>query len=271
MDFFSALPEGCVSHILSLTSPRDVCRLSAISKGFESAADSDAVWGGFLPSDHRKILSRSVSPVGFSTNKQLYFRLADHHVLLDDGNLSFALEKESGKKCFMVGARELAFAWGSTPRYWRWISLPQFSEVAKLLPVFSFEIMGEIDTQLLTQGTTYIAYLVFKIACRNFALESLPFMASIVLCSKCGDWMGNRVTNTVYFTEGKSGPDLSAQNERLACTREDGWMEVELGEFFNCYAYPDDEVEMHVKAIEREHCMYGLIVEGIELRPKVDG
>ncbi|KAF7149896.1 hypothetical protein RHSIM_Rhsim02G0054800 [Rhododendron simsii] len=77
MDFTSALPEGIVSDILYLTSPRDACRSSAISKGFKSVADSDAVWDRFLPSDHAAILWRSVSPVPSSTKKQLYSRLAD--------------------------------------------------------------------------------------------------------------------------------------------------------------------------------------------------
>lgn len=87
MDFFSELPEGCVSDILSLSSPRDVCRSSAISKGFKSVADSDAVWDRFLPSDHREIVSRSVTPVPFSSKKQLYFCLADSPILLDGGKL----------------------------------------------------------------------------------------------------------------------------------------------------------------------------------------
>ncbi|KAG5560579.1 hypothetical protein RHGRI_003785 [Rhododendron griersonianum] len=87
MDFSSALPEGIVSDILSLTSPRDASRSSAISKGFKSVADSDAVWDRFLPSDHAAILSRSVSPVPSSTKKQLYTRLADCPILLDGGKL----------------------------------------------------------------------------------------------------------------------------------------------------------------------------------------
>nr|GEW12771.1 inactive protein kinase SELMODRAFT_444075 [Tanacetum cinerariifolium] len=35
------LPEGCISDILSLTSPRDASRAAAISKTFKTAADSD--------------------------------------------------------------------------------------------------------------------------------------------------------------------------------------------------------------------------------------
>ncbi|KAL7177420.1 hypothetical protein ACSBR2_030727 [Camellia fascicularis] len=62
MDLFSSLPEGCISAILSFTSPLDVCRSSTLSWGFKLASDSDTVWEKFLPSDYREIISRSASP-----------------------------------------------------------------------------------------------------------------------------------------------------------------------------------------------------------------
>ncbi|KAI8537978.1 hypothetical protein RHMOL_Rhmol09G0065200 [Rhododendron molle] len=80
MDNFSVLPEGCISQILSMTSPRDACRASAISSGFDAAANSDS---------------------------------------------SFALDRESGKKCYTLSAREVAIAWKEDSRYWKWISLPE--------------------------------------------------------------------------------------------------------------------------------------------------
>ncbi|KAH7833947.1 hypothetical protein Vadar_011307 [Vaccinium darrowii] len=87
MDNFSKLPEECISQILSMTSPRDACRLSAISSLFNAAADSNSLWESFLPSDYREIVSRSVSPVVFSTKKQLYFSLCESPPLLDSGRL----------------------------------------------------------------------------------------------------------------------------------------------------------------------------------------
>ncbi|KAG5531265.1 hypothetical protein RHGRI_026020 [Rhododendron griersonianum] len=125
MDNFSVLPEGCISLILSMTSPRDACRWSAISSGFDAAANSDSVWEKFLPSDYRQIISRSVSPVVFSTKKQLYFSLCDSPLLLDSGKLSFALDRESGKKCYTLPAWEVDIAWKDDSRYWKWISLPE--------------------------------------------------------------------------------------------------------------------------------------------------
>ena len=48
--------------------------------------------------------------------------------------------------------------------------------------------------------------------------------------------------------------------------REDGWLEIELGEFYSDGS--DEEVKMSLKEVKGEHLKYGLIVEGIELRPK---
>ncbi|PWA71621.1 F-box domain, cyclin-like protein [Artemisia annua] len=83
----SVLPEVCISDILSLTSPRDASRAAAISKTFNTAADSDVVWEKFLPPDYRQVIARAVSPVFFETKKELYMYLSDSHVLLDRGTL----------------------------------------------------------------------------------------------------------------------------------------------------------------------------------------
>ncbi|KAI3704257.1 hypothetical protein L1987_74473 [Smallanthus sonchifolius] len=83
----SVLSEGCVSDILSNTSPRDACRAASISKEFNLAADSDAVWDRFLPPDHREVIARAVSPVVFDSKKQLYHRLSESYILLGRGYL----------------------------------------------------------------------------------------------------------------------------------------------------------------------------------------
>lgn len=82
VDFLSALPECLLTAVLSRTSPRDVCRSSAVSKELRSVAESDAVWKRFLPSDHGEI-GLAYDPVAFSTKKQLYESLTE--IVLDDG------------------------------------------------------------------------------------------------------------------------------------------------------------------------------------------
>ncbi|KAM3337576.1 hypothetical protein P3S68_031901 [Capsicum galapagoense] len=85
MDYFQLLPEGCVSNILSFTSPKDVAISSAISCGFNSAAESDVIWNKFLPDDYEDVISRYVSPQIFPSKKELYFSLCDSPILIDGG------------------------------------------------------------------------------------------------------------------------------------------------------------------------------------------
>lgn len=87
MDFFRLLPEGCVSDILFFTSPKDAAISSAVSRGFNSATESDLLWGKFLPDDYEDISSRYVSPRICSSKKELYFSLCDSPVLMDGGKL----------------------------------------------------------------------------------------------------------------------------------------------------------------------------------------
>lgn len=77
------LPEECVATMLSLTSPRDACRLAAVSSTFRSAADSDVVWARFLPSDYPSLLSRAVHPLTFDSKRDLFFLLSARPLLID--------------------------------------------------------------------------------------------------------------------------------------------------------------------------------------------
>ncbi|KAM7462036.1 hypothetical protein LguiA_030157 [Lonicera macranthoides] len=206
------LPEGCISDILSLTSPWDACRTSAISSGFKSAADSDAVWHRFLPSDYTEILARSDSPVVYSTKKQLYFLLCDSLVLLDGGKL-------------------------------------RFTEVANLRIVCWLDISGKIQTRMLSPVTTYAAYLVYKVS------------------PSIHDRIGP-VKASVRFLGDEVEPEITVVNlKQQGNMRTDGWMEIELGEFFSDHG-DGGEVEMQLKETEILNGKYGLIVEGIEVRPK---
>ncbi|KAJ6380337.1 hypothetical protein OIU76_016908 [Salix suchowensis] len=53
---------------------------------------------------------------------------------------------------------------------------------------------------------------------------------------------------------------------RVPSERDDGWLELELGEFFN--GGNDDEVKMSLMEVKGHHLKGGLIIEGIEVRPK---
>lgn len=83
------LPEGCLANALSLTSPKDACRLSLVASTFRSAAESDAVWERFLPPDYGDIISRSIDgpdSLAVGSKKELYLHLCDHPILIDGGS-----------------------------------------------------------------------------------------------------------------------------------------------------------------------------------------
>lgn len=290
---FHVLPEGCIANILSLTSPWDACRLSAVSSAFRSAAESDAIWERFLPSDYQSIISRSLdSPsIVCSSKKDLYFRLCDSPILIDGGNKSFSLEKRSGKKCYVLAARELSIVWADTPRYWRWISLPdsRFFEVAELIGVCWLEIRGKINTRTLSPKTKYAAYLLFKSASGSYGFEYHPVEVSVgiaggesgesrvvyldadqnqrhrfqIMPRRAG--LFNRTLRHIYRV--RAAVAREEGNEHYPIQRKDGWMEIELGEFFY-EGGESGELEMNVMEVKGGHWKGGLFIQGIEVRPK---
>ncbi|KAI0510241.1 hypothetical protein KFK09_010842 [Dendrobium nobile] len=121
------LPEECVAHAISLTSPRDACRSEAVSAAFRSAASSDKVWRSFLPSDYAEMLARAVDRVEFGSITTQSSSTAEGcraDALCWQG---FFVDREIGVKCFILPARELRIVWaqGDTPQYWRWIHHPE--------------------------------------------------------------------------------------------------------------------------------------------------
>ncbi|XP_034684118.1 F-box protein PP2-B10-like [Vitis riparia] len=327
---FSALPEGAIVDILKLTTPRDACRLSAVASVFSSAAESDSLWESFLPPDYLEIVSRSSessSRRDFSTKKELFFSLCDSPLLIDGGRRSFWLEKQSGKKCYMLAARELSITWGDTPEYWTWTSIPEsrFSEVAFLNEVCWFEVKAKIDTDMLSLRTKYAAYLVFdrrdssgfenvevkssvgiigseateniiyldKDASEEDTEDELEY--GLVSIQNVRSWINDTLTR-VYSSQEPDKELLSVEDVRTWMNknifqlhsshepqepgvstksdgpypnmRKDAWFEIELGEFFN-EGGENKELEIAIKQFDG-HWKQGLIIEGIEIRPKND-
>ncbi|XP_026459571.1 F-box protein PP2-B10-like [Papaver somniferum] len=272
------LPEGCVSDILSLTTPADVCRSSLVSTLFRSAAESDAFWGKFLPADYEKIISRASNPISSATlsKKDLFYRLSDNPLLIDGGLKSFQLEKSSGRKCTMLGAKELAITWGDTPQYWfyRGCADSRFAEVAELRSVWWLEIRGKLEIQLLSPNTFYVAYLVLKL--RDYAHgfdDYEPIKAKVEVIGQAGgdtSFCSEERLIYLYAGGGYSPPD-PLELEYFARERGDGWMEVEMGHFYNGGGVKEG-VEVHMSVLKTERGVHkrGLIVQGMELRPKVD-
>lgn len=296
IDFINILPECCLEYAVSLTSPKDACRLSLVASTFRSLAESDAVWDRFLPSDYHDIIGRSdhddcrQTPLVVASKKELYLYLCDHPILIDGGTKSFSLEKWSGKKRYMLAARDLSIVWADTPRYWRWISLPdsRFPEVAELLSVCWLEIRGKIYTRMLSPDTVYAAYLVFKSTSEVYGFEYQPVEVSVGIS-------GSEIETGTVYLDPKEGQrqryqmvvprriglfnhrGINMQMPQVITSREkegqypkergDGWLEIELGEYFNTRG-EDRELEMNLMEVKGGNWKSGLIVQGIEIRPK---
>ncbi|XP_062084870.1 F-box protein PP2-B15-like [Humulus lupulus] len=272
------LPEDCFAHILSLTSPQDACRSSLASSCVRAMADSDSLWDHFLPSDYKEILSRLVFPVVYSSNKELFFRLCSP-CLIDGGKKIFWIEKSTNKKCIMLSARELSITWASHPLYWTWKPIPEsrFAEVAELITMWWLEICGSVNTKMLSPNTLYTAYLVVKFADRAYGLDFLPSEVSVEVGNSKALGKVNlnpQEGRSKHFHRVRFLNQLEALRSRLLQDqergglgeRENGWIKIELGSFFNDGS--GEELKISLREVKGQHLRGGLIVEGIEIRPK---
>ncbi|KAM6544704.1 hypothetical protein CsatB_025440 [Cannabis sativa] len=262
----SHLPQECIALIISLTTPRDACRSSLVSPLFRSVADSDVVWQKFLPSDYQNLISHSVvfpQTTTITSKKSLYFHLSSNPTLIgDDRNLSFGIDRESGKKCFMVGARKLEIIWGDTPHYWRWISLPEsrFPEVALLNVVWWLHVSAKLETKILSPKTTYTAYLVFKLEENQYNFDRRPVELRIQLEGR------EEMEGFNVLLKPPSRDNINNNMTLIPQDRGDGWKEIEMGHFFN----EDGDHDLVLCTLKEVSCATswsGLILEGIEFRP----
>ncbi|WCJ44661.1 F-box family protein [Euphorbia peplus] len=281
------LPEDMILKIFSSTSPRDTCRCSTVSSKFSDLLQSDTIWSSFLPSDFPSVISQSSDASllnRFSSKKQLYLSLCDNPLIVDHGRKSFALEKVSGKKTCMISARDLKIPWSDNPAYWKWNSNldSRFGEVIELIGVCWFEIGGKINTENLSPSTMYEAYLVFQsLGAHRF--EYHPAEVTIGLVGTAG-------RKFIVYLKGEKGGDKRRfqlvrrsgflRRNRICeiegnyeddeveypRMREDGWIEVKLGEFFNKEG-GDGELEISILENKGGFWKRSILVQGIEIRP----
>ncbi|CAA7061574.1 unnamed protein product [Microthlaspi erraticum] len=278
------LPEACVANILSLTSPADTFSSSMVSSVFRLAGDSDFVWEKFLPSDYKSLISQSTEHHrSFSSKKKIYECFCDS-ILIDNARKLFKINKFSGKVSYILSARDISITRSDQASCWSWsnVSDSRFSESAELITTDRLEINGEIRTRILSPNTKYEAYLIVKVTKRAYGLDLVP--AETCVKSKSGQI----VKNTAYLCcldEKKQQMKrlfYGNREERMASTvnsvggdgirrepkgRDDGWMEIELGEF-ETREGEDDEVSISLTEVKGYQLKGGIVIDGIEVRPK---
>ncbi|XP_058182235.1 F-box protein PP2-B11-like [Rhododendron vialii] len=188
-------------------------------------------------------------------------------VLLDQGRASLTIDEDE-KRCYMIGARGLKIGNGKFQAHWTWAPHPctRVLEVAELVSVWwlGFRLRNfraKMNLEMLSPSTTYVVYLVFKIARDSRGLSG-PATAAIRTWESAVKTKGPRCT--VFFMNG----DHETEEYHAPQERSDGWMEIRLGEFFvNRENYRVLCLKFKLvedKDIEKK----GLIIQGIEFRPK---
>uniref|UniRef100_A0A1J3EA05 F-box protein PP2-B15 n=1 Tax=Noccaea caerulescens TaxID=107243 RepID=A0A1J3EA05_NOCCA len=281
------LPEACVANILSFTTPADTFSSAAVSSVFRVAGDSDFVWEKFLPPDYSLLISRSTDHHHrtFSSKKELYQCLCES-ILIDHGRKIFKIEKLSGKISYVLSARELSITWSEQRHYWFWSrrSDSRFPEGTELIMTDWLEINGKIKTGALSPNTNYGAYLIMKVTPRAYGLDLVPAEASI----KVGN--GEKIIKSTYLScldNKKRRMKRLFYGQRMAMTakeeavgahrrepelRDDGWMEIELGEFETGRGREEDddkEVTMSLTEVKGYQLKGGIAIDGIQVRPKI--
>ncbi|XP_076923123.1 F-box protein VBF-like [Bidens hawaiensis] len=273
------LPEDCISTVLSLTSPPDACTFMLVSSTLRSVAESDIAWDRFLPFDILRILSRSHTQLNFTSKKELFIQLCGW-ILIDGGIRSFSLDKASGRKSCFLSARALSISLSNEPNHWTWTanSTSRFSEVVELKTISNMEIEGRIQTEDFSINTAYAAYLVVKVSDCSFGLDSIPCETSISndtcpVTNKsylCPLDERKQQLETLFFMNRRQVMDKRVVEGdcRRPSKRGDGWMEIELGELF--VGEKCEMVKMNLSEVKGNHLKGGLIIQGIEVRPKCE-
>lgn len=134
----------------------------------------------------------------------------------------------------------------------------RFAEAAELRTICWLEIKGSINSEMLSPKTMYGAYLKVKIADRAYGLDSLPSEVSIEV--------GNYKSQENVYIRSQSKRNGKAYCH-CNCEHNDEWLEIKLGSFYT-EKVQVQEVRMYLKEVKGVHLKGGLIVDGIELRPK---
>lgn len=159
---------------------------------------------------------------------------------------------------------------------YKFLLICRFSEVAELQCVCWLEIRGKIATSKMSNKTNYSAYLVFKTKHECFGLDySVESIVKFLGAGEEGEVSAVHVVPP-KVTQGGAGHNsghadrqVPKENARLPCKRQDGWMEIQLGEFYNDHSNDNDgEVEAALLETKAQNWKGGLVIEGIEFRPK---
>ncbi|XP_044417454.1 F-box protein PP2-B11 [Triticum aestivum] len=277
------LPEDLLVHVISLTSPADAFRATAVSRAFHAAADSDTVWSRLLPRDLLQFARREIPRKPPSTKKGMFRRLSGEPALLPAKYVRMQLDKATGAKCFTLSASALQANDSHTPLI-RVGTVPGYSKRGKRfseageLGYGILKIRAKIQKNMLSQNTTYVAYMVLKLGPRfhgfdfpfqeaSFGVAGSESVRKVCLqgyvedADKADDPPRKHIMPSYYLNRDAVPPGDDVVFPRKTA---DDWMEVEFGEFHN----KGGDGDVSISLTETTEPKSGLIVWGIVIRSK---
>nr|XP_029121210.1 putative F-box protein PP2-B8 [Elaeis guineensis] len=130
------------------------------------------------------------------------------------------------------------------------------------------EVEGDYS-MVMVPKEAYTAYLVFKLASESNGLDHPPQLASVRLGAYASE-IDICLQDDDNEDDDDSDDDASEEGwqQQRQCLRDDGWMEIKLGEFYNDEGN-DGDVEIRLTETKALHWKNGLIIQGLEVRPKI--
>ncbi|PWA38664.1 Protein kinase, ATP binding site-containing protein [Artemisia annua] len=175
----------------------------------------------------------------------------------------FWLGEVNGKKLLVLSAKAAVYKFSDV---FLFTSKPsaqsRFQEVVELLPQQVFYINCTIRSQMLSPGTEYVCYLVFKLS------EECQWLHNPV---RARDLLNRENKEVEFFYFITPNPLNINDITRVPQEREDGWMEIQVWKFNSTHEFKDDSLSMNMKFTSHEGTMSGLIICGLEFRPMFSG
>ncbi|GJW26764.1 kinase-like domain, phloem protein 2-like protein [Tanacetum coccineum] len=171
----------------------------------------------------------------------------------------FWLGEVNRKKLLVLSAKAVLYKFSNVDLFIsKALAESRFQEVIELLPQQVFHLNCTIKSQMLSQDTEYVCYLVFKLSEKRHGLHC-PLKVRDVLRKE------NNKAEFVYFIT-PSALNING-NTRVPKHREDGWMEIQVWKFNSSHEFKDGTLSIDMKFTSHEGTMSGLIVCGLEFRP----
>ena len=142
--------------------------------------------------------------------------------------------------------------------------LRRFTETPHIKKTTGMSVKGSINLRILSPYTHYVAYFVYVLRVYIFDYHEVRVSIKFISEGVEEELMKYIVDKEVY-----GHPPLEGFGYVHPRKRDDGWTEVEMGEFFTGDDHQDDEVEVRLWETDRYGALSnGLFLQGIEFRPK---